>query len=194
MKKNSLDQLKADFKRSGTIMLMLLLLVVVAGISALKIIPDQGLLTKRTQEAELNTNLSHLRFAFDIKQITYPEWDPTDGGTIDLNDKEKIQQLIDSLHADGFLRSAKISDPTIMRHNWGNNNFWKYRQNLINNSSFENETADLPDNWTCTTNTETNLILDTENFLWADELDDYPNQNKFGKLMSIEGKSLKITK
>lgn len=187
--------------KTGTVMLMLLVMLVVGGIVALRIMPDQSLIIRRTAEEDLSSDISNLRSAFDLKYASDDDWNPLE--QIDPErrlspfqpEKQEVQIIIKDLFESGYLRSDKIFDSTVPSHQWNTTTYWKLTTNFASNSSFISlDQDDWPVAWATSTEGVIDAEIDDDYFLWLTELDDYPHQNKFGKIMTTEGHSLRIRK
>ncbi|MDD3145961.1 MAG: hypothetical protein PHD82_01555 [Candidatus Riflebacteria bacterium] len=172
-------------------LLLLLVMLVAGGIAALKLMPEQELITIRSKENSLNLELSQIREAFDLMQIASPSWQPwaDDFDPAHPDAAASIALTLKTLHENGFLRDPNIYDPGIMKQLWGtstNKIFWKASGNVASNSSFQIDM--LSWNWN---QTDTDAATDTI-FPESSNIDDYPYQNKLGNLLDSTGASLKI--
>ena len=185
--------------KTGTVMLMLLVMLVVGGIVALRVMPDQSLVVRRTAEENLSSDISNLRAAFDLKYASNEDWNPLDEITESLSpfqpEKGEVEAIITDLFESGYLRSKNIFDSTVPAHQWNTATYWKLTTNFASNSSFISLDQDnWPVSWATSTVVVIDAQIDPDYFLWLTELDDYPHQNKFGKIMTTKGHSLRIRK
>lgn len=172
-------------------MLLLMVMLVAGGIAALKLMPEEELITIRSKENCLNLELSQIREAFDLMQIASPSWQPwqDDFDPAHPGAAASIALALKTLHENGFLRDPNIYDPGIMSQLWGtstNQIFWKAAGNIASNSSFQINMM----NWEYN-QTDTVAATDTI-FPENGDLDDYPYQNKLGNLLDNTGTSLKL--
>lgn len=168
--------------RSGAMLLMLFVMLIIGGIVALRLLPNEELITRRGNETGLNTDLSQMREALDLVRVaSHPAW-------IDLkvgDDHNTIAKKIASLTAWGFLRSDAIKDPSVPAHLWGVGRpyYWRVTVNLATNTSFEIGQDDwVPSN-------DSTVLSDETNYLNTTRLDEYPYQNKLGNLLSKKGRA-----
>ncbi len=178
-------------QKRGAVLLLLMIMLAAGGIAALKLMPEEELITVRSKEDSLNLELSHIREAFDLMQIASPTWQPwEDNFDPDHPDAAaSIALTLKTLHENGFLRNQNVHDPGIMSQLWGtstNQIFWKASGNIASNSSFQINML----NWDWN-QTDTVAATDTI-FPESGDLDDYPYQNKLGNLLDNSGASLKI--
>jgi hypothetical protein len=169
-------------------MLILLVAIIIGGIIALRMIPEQDVVVIRAKEENLHKNLSQIRAAFDLRWIEDETWDP------DLSNPGGIQDALDELVASGVLRAEDIKDPTIKEYLWGTSAryFWQSSANIASNTSFE--AADGLDNipeWVVPADT---IAATVSAYLEDTTLDDYPHQNKLGQNLLSGGAALEITK
>jgi hypothetical protein len=168
--------------RRGALLMMLFVLLIVGGIVALRMMPNEELVTRRDKESGLNSDLSQVREALDLVRVaSHPEW-------VDLkldDTPEQIQAKIASMSQWGFLRSEDIKDPAVPPHLWGPDKpyYWKVTVNLATNTSFE---IGL-DEWNAAV--DTTVVEDEENYLNTTKLDEYPYQNKLGNLLNKRGRA-----
>ena len=120
---------------------MLMVILIVVGILAERLIPNEETITARSKEKSLNLDLSQIREAFDLKRIASPTWEPWEDN-FDRNHPDapaSISKVLQALVNEGFLRSASLSDPGIMPQLWGTGAgkiYWQASGNLASNSSF----------------------------------------------------------
>ncbi len=173
-------------KRRGTLMILLMVGMIVMGIIATRLLPEEEIKVRREKENRLQVNLSQIREAFDLKRTADPTYDP------DLSNKALIIAALTQLKNDGYLNEDDISDPTIPHYLWGLNDeyFWRSSKNLATNTSFEVNDGSI-DGWK--PSADTKLSSDT-NYLDKNEFDDFPGQNKFGNFFQADGYSIKIVK
>lgn len=178
--------------RKGAMMLLLLVVLIIGSLVALQLVPNEEIVTRRSKETGLNTQISQLREAFDLMMLANPGWQPWPDGYTPT--KDEIAVVIKTLDQNGFLRNASsVVDPTVMPHHWYSNDqmFWRPATNLASNSSFQ-ISVDGITAWDWNT-TETNAATDTV-YLRDMRVDDYPYQNKLGNLLGNSGSTLKITR
>jgi type II secretory pathway pseudopilin PulG len=181
---------QVSFSRRGAMMLMLLVVLIIGSIVALQLLPNEELVTRRSRESSLNTEISQIREAFDLMKVASPTWEPWPEGVepAAASIALVLQELVDI----GYLRSSALVDPTVMSHNWGpGKTFWRATTNLASNSSFQISIDGLTA-WDWNAN-ETTAATDTI-YLYDMKVDDYPFQNKLGELMGKSGAALKITR
>lgn len=174
--------------RRGALLMMLFVMLIVGGIVALRMMPNEELITRRDKEASLNTDLSQVREALDLVRVaSYPGW-------IELQASDTpavLQAKIASLAAWGFLRDNDIKDPAVPAHLWGPGKtyFWQVSLNLATNTSFEF----AQDGWQ--PSADTTVTTDEQNYLNSTKLDEYPYQNKLGNMLgNKKGKAVSIWK
>ena len=168
--------------RRGALLMMLFVMLIVGGIVALRMMPNEELVTRRDKESGLNSDLSQIREALDLVRIaSHPQWVDLKLGDTD----DQIQAKIASMTKWGFLRSQDIKDPAVPSHLWGPNKtyYWKVTTNLATNTSFE---VGL-DAWY--PSTDSTVYEDTTNYLNTTKLDEYPYQNKLGNLLNKKGRA-----
>jgi len=189
-------QVKPFFRsKRGTMMLMLLVALGVAGMIAGRVLPRQEVIAQKAAEDSLRVNLAEIRQAFDLKTLVDGTFNP------DLSTPEKIRQTLEGLKNDKLLRSDELDDPTMFSSSWntGTMTYWLGVPNFLFNTSLESSLPPAPSevvsSWSCAT-TDTSAATDTT--FWpssnSSEFDDYKGQNKMGKKLTIFGSSLKITK
>jgi len=172
--------------RRGALLMMLFVMLIVGGIVALRMMPNEELITRRDKETSLNTDLSQVREALDLVRVaSYPGW-------IELQASDTPASLsakIASLTAWGFLRDNDIKDPAVPTHLWGPGKpyFWQVTLNLATNTSFEFS----QDGWQ--SSADTTVLTDEQNYLNSTKLDEYPYQNKLGNMLgNKKGKAVSI--
>ncbi len=172
--------------RQGALLMMLFVMLIVGGIVALRMMPNEELITRRDKESSLNTDLSQVREALDLVRVaSYPGW-------IELQASDTpavLQAKIASLAAWGFLRDNDIKDPAVPAHLWGPGKpyFWQVTLNLATNTSFEFS----QDGWQ--PSADTTVTTDEQNYLNSTKLDEYPYQNKLGNMLGNKrGKAVSI--
>lgn len=163
-------------------LLMLFVMLIVGGIMALRLLPNEELITRRDKESGLNSDLSQIREALDLVRVS----SNSDWKELKLNDSpEKIAAKIASLTAWGYLRSNEIRDPAVPAHLWGPDKayYWRVTVNLASNTSFETGL----EYWTPAA--DSTVFTDEDNYLNTTKLDEYPYQNKLGDLLNKKGKA-----
>ena len=168
--------------RRGALLLMLFVMLIVGGIVALRMMPNEELITRRDKESGLNNDLSQVREALDLVRVaSHPEW--VDLSLTDTPDL--IQAKIASMALWGYLRSESVKDSAVPEHLWGTDKpyFWKVTMNLATNTSFE---VGL-DAWY--PSADSTVIEDNTNYLNTTKLDEYPYQNKLGNLLNKKGRA-----
>jgi len=175
--------------RQGALLMMLFVMLIVGGIVALRMMPNEELITRRDKESSLNTDLSQVREALDLVRVaSYPGW-------IELQASDTPASLsakIASLAAWGFLRDDDIKDPAVPAHLWGPDKpyYWQVTLNLVTqNPSFEFSL----DGWQPSDGTIASY--DSSNYLKEMRLDEYPYQNKLGSSLedgNKKGKAVSI--
>ncbi|MEW6709813.1 MAG: hypothetical protein AB1403_08340 [Candidatus Riflebacteria bacterium] len=181
---------KLHLNRKGALMLMLLVVIVIGGIVALRMLPQEDVIAKREKEENLHKNLSQIREAFDLK------WQADENWTPDLTNKAGIRAALQTLANEGFLREEDILDPTVPTYLWDTSDiyYWKASTNIASNTSFELEDPSDPTliaSWTKAPDTEAATVTQ---YLDDNILDDYPHQNKLGAPLQGGGTSLMIVK
>lgn len=181
--------------RKGTVMLVLLAALLVGGIMASKLLPKQEVQAQRRSEQELRTTIAEIRQAFDLKEFVAGSFIP------DLSTPAKINAVLKQLETENFLRNASMTDSTMFAGQWINNTFWVGTSNIPFNTSFEGSAPlDITKNeflasWSLGT---PDTIAASDTTFWpsrdSDKFDDYSGQNKFGKIMQINGASMKLTR
>lgn len=172
-------------------MMMLLVVLIIGSLVAIQLVPNEEIVTRRSKESGLNTQISQLREAFDLMMLANPGWIPWTGDP----DKNEIAGVLKALDQNGFLRNASsVVDPTVMPHHWNSSNemFWRPATNLASNSSFQISIDGGITAWDWNT-TETSAGSDSV-YLRDMRVDDYPYQNKLGNLLGNSGSTLKITR
>lgn len=176
--------------RKGAMMIMLLVVLIIGSIVALQLLPGEELITLRTKETSLNTEISQIREAFDLKKIASPLWEPW---TTDPPSRIDIANALKVLADEGYLRNKDLADPTVLAHLWNQNDetFWKASNNLATNSSFQISLDGITAwDWNVVDTTAATDGI----YLYDLRVDDYPYQNKLGNLLGKEGSALKITR
>lgn len=190
----------------GAMLMMVLVLIVVGSIVAMRMLPNEELIERRVDETELHTSLSQIREAFEMKFIAdvavggldaWPNLKTLlatpfpDSSDIDYSIKlqayySAVQDMLEDLVTEGYLRSLKMADLTVAPNLWGvdKNSFWRVSDNIATYSKTFAEQWNM-DGADAATSTD---------FLWLPDLDDYPNQNKLGDQLTGGGTALKITK
>lgn len=177
--------------RRGALMLMLLVTMIVGGIVALRMLPQEEVIAKREKEEDLHKNLSQIREAFDLKWQADPNWAP------DLTTKAGIESALNTLVTEKYLRDDKhLKDPTVPNHLWDSSDeyYWRASANIASNTSFESDDPSDPAliaSWTKAP--DTTAATDTT-YLENPANDDYPHQNKLGRPGRGKGVSLRIIK
>ncbi len=173
---------KPQDSRRGALLMMLFVMLIVGGIVALRMMPNEELVTRREKESGLNSDLSQVREALDLVRVaSHSEW-------VDLKLEDtpaSIAAKIASMAEWGFLRSEDIKDPAVPSHLWGPDKsyYWKVTVNLATNTSFE---VGL-DEWS--TSADSTVEEDDVNYLNTTKLDEYPYQNKLGNLLNKKGRA-----
>ncbi len=183
---------KMTAAKKGAMMMMLLVVLIIGSIVALQLLPNEEIVTRRSKETGLNTQISQLREAFDLMKLASPTWEPWPDNHVP--DKNEVAAVLKTLDENGFLRNASsVVDPTVMTHHWFSTDekFWRPAVNLASNSSFQ-ISVDGITAWDWNT-TETIAATDTV-YLRDMKVDDYPYQNKLGDLLGNSGSTLKITR
>lgn len=176
--------------RTGAMMLMLMVVLIIGSIVALQLLPNEELVARRSKETSLNTEISQIREAFDLMKIASPAWEPWTGDS--APPPASIAETLKTLADAGYLRNKDLADPTVLAHFWSQSQtFWKASSNLASNSSFQ-ISVDGVTAWDWS-QTETNAGTDTI-YLYEMRVDDYPYQNKLGELLGQTGSALKITR
>ncbi len=172
--------------KRGTLMLMVLMGIIIGGIVALRLLPSEDIKERRIKENSLSVNLTHIREAFDLKRMEDPSYNPS------LDTRGDIKNALIYLRDNKYLGNDSLKDPTIPAYLWDTNDkyFWKQTENLASNTSFEGD--DAMENWKVSF--ETVLAEDIDVYMRSGELDDYPDQNKYGDIMRVTGSSLIIVK
>jgi hypothetical protein len=171
---------------------MLLVAIIIGGIIALRMIPEENVIVLREKEENLQTNLSQIRAAFALKEKEEdPTWNP------DLTNKPGIDSALQDLVTQGYLRDKDIKDPTVFDHLWGlgaNDIYWESSTNIASNTSFEEDDGsgdgDILE-WVVPTDTD--AATDSV-FLTDPTLDDFPHHNKLGNPFRNSGATLEIIK
>ena len=173
--------------KKGSLFLALMVVVAAGGMLAMQFIPSKTIVTTREKAIELKMNLGIIRQAFDMEHMMNPSYSPDLSSPTSI--KQELQHLVDS----NLLRKADIKDPTISNYLWNinANYYWQSRDNIPFNTSFEKlNSDDSVASWVLITNTKAEA---SDLYLDSSEVDNYPNQNKLGKILRTSGKSLKIT-
>ncbi len=182
--------------RKGAMMMMLLVVLIIGSIVALQLLPNEELISRRSRETSLNTEISQIREAFDLMKVASPTWEPwqDDFDPDHADAPASVAKVLGELEAKGFLRNASTYDPTVMTHQWGTTGgktFWRATNNIASNSSFQISI----DGVTAWDWNETETVAGTDTTYLNDmRVDDYPYQNKLGEFMSKGGAALKITR
>jgi type II secretory pathway pseudopilin PulG len=186
-KKNRLKQCNP---RKGALLMMLLVLIIIGGIIALRMLPQEDTIARRDREVNLHNNLSEIRQAFDLRLQTDPDWNP------DLSDRTKIKAALQALVASNALRTDEIKDPTVPDYLWDTSDeyFWRVSQNYVENSSCEKDDSSDPTKLASWTISPSTIVASDPQYISDPGLDDYPYQNLLGNIMGKGGTSVKITK
>lgn len=186
--------------RKGTLMIALMVVIGVMGLISYNLIPDRQTETQRRDEQALRTSLAEVRQAFDLKEMLTGSltYDLLSTGSVPI---ASITAILKSLQNDNLLRSAAMTDSTFFRDQWGlsSSSYWVMTSNIPFNNSFEASVA--PDlskseflaSWSLGT---PDTIATHDKAFWLsrdnDSFDDYRNQNKFGKVMTSSGTSMRV--
>jgi len=180
-------------------MLMMAMLVAIVGVGLLSasLVPTEVTKSKRGQEEQLKSALAQIRFAFDLKRLHDPNYNPP------LKTAAQVASVLKTLADGKFLRNASMTDPTVVSHLWSGSSefYWQGNSNYSYNTSFES--AVPPDtskmevvaSWS-TDPSVTEAASDTKFFPSQGEtaFDDYSGQNKLGKRLLLSGTSLRLTR
>ena len=179
--------------QAGTVMLALLVVIIIGGLVASRLVPSFEIQKKRETDVQLRFNLGLLRQGFDLKSKADPTYNPS------LTTRAEIKDAIASLSLEGFLNMSTLRDPTVPAHLWdkSDDTYWKIVENLAETSSFESD--EIVDGFLASWSTGaagTIAATDSTFFpsLGSSNLDNYAGQNKLGELMSTRGNSVKLTR
>lgn len=179
--------------RKGSVMLMLLVMVIIGGILAMRLLPDVEIIERRQSDVQLGLYLGQIRQALDIKRTIDPDYNPLpENPTI-----ADISNMLDQLVTDKLLAANLLKDSTIPSHLWESelSFYWVPSTNIASNTSFEVSDSDptfVSQFWKQGTTTQAES--DFGFFLDHPSLNDYPGQNKLGNVLSTIGTSIKIVK
>jgi|GEM_PF-2927233 len=180
--------------RIGTVMLTLLIVMMVGGLIAARLIPSYEVQQQRQSDLQLKFSLAQIRQAFDLKRQASPSYNPS------LDTPAAILQVLRDLTRENYLRSESLQDMTVPQYSWGvsvNQSYWKGTGNIASNTSFEDDdtSTGFLASWTVGTS-DTRAASDTTFFPSKDTavFDDYNGQNKLGKILSNTGNSIMISK
>lgn len=191
-------------------MLGLLILLIIGSIIALRTLPEYKTIEERALEQDFIEKIGHIRAAIDIdrslgdKSPCKPEYDDL---MADPGNPVKIEAYLKALSRENFLNLSRFKDPAIPDYRWGtgpNQLFWQVQLNLVSSDtayglgSFEagaenNEGFNSPTGWvnSLAYNDNATFSPDTPSFE-SDSFDDYPGQNRLGRLLSLKGYSLRL--
>ncbi len=183
-------------QRHGTVMLALLVVVLIGGILAIRLVPSYEIQERRQSDQELKFSLAQIRQAVDMKGFLDPTWPESTG--LNLGVASEVKDLMIGLTKEKLLGDIP-RDTTIVSYQWGQNmtasptegHFWVFCSNIASNTNFEDDAEDGSlASWTLGPDT----YLATEQVAFPDALDDYKGQNKFGRLFSNSNTAIKIVK
>lgn len=191
-------------------MLGLLVALIVASIVALRMIPEYSTIEERTTEQEFIETIGHIRAAIDLERVlgdASPCKVEYDALVADPDNPVKIEAYLKALERDNFLNISEFKNPAIPYYRWGTalgQDYWQVKLNLVSSDtayglgSFEagtetNEGFSSPTGWVNSLAYNDNATFSTDTpSLETEEFDDYPGQNRLGKLSSYRGYSLKL--
>lgn len=179
-------------ERHGTVMIIMLLMFVVGGIVASQVLPSYILEKNRTDEKHLRATMSRIRQAFDLRVAIDPNFPPSN---------YTAQDVMNVLVTSSFFPRSLATDSTMSWYSWNvGANSWVLVNNVASNTSFEDIITGGPDpTWTLATWSKgtQDSVATTDTFYPGKNTmmyDDYYGQNKFGKILTNTGFSLKLTK
>ncbi|RCK78790.1 MAG: hypothetical protein OZSIB_1143 [Candidatus Ozemobacter sibiricus] len=181
-------------QRHGTVMLALLVVVLIGGVLAIRLVPSYEIQERRQSDQELRFSLAQIRQAVDMKSFLDPTWPPA---TMNLGIASEVKDLLIGLQKENLLGDIP-RDTTIVSYQWAQNmsasptegHFWVFSSNIASNTNFEDEEGGTLASWTVGPET----FLATEQIAFPAALDDYKGQNKFGRLFSTNNTTIKIVK
>ncbi len=188
-------------RRKGTVILGLLVVILLGGVLATRLVPSYEIQERRQSDLELRFALAQIRQAVDMKEMLDPDW-PNNTG-LNLGIASQVKDLLNGLIADNLL-GAIPRDTTIITYQWSQNlmaspsqaQYWVMAGNIASNSDFEDFRSDTISgiglaSWSLGT---TDTLLATVPVSFPDALDDYKGQNKFGRRFSPVNYAIQITK
>lgn len=189
--------------KRGAMLMLLMVFLIIGGIVAMQMLPEEQTITLREDESALDAELSLIREAFDLANqagdltATQPTT-ITATMTWPLN-AVNLQSTIASLANYQYLHNKEIQDPTVKPYMWGvevgsddYKCYWQIHENLLaTDSSFEKTNSGLLDDaWRH--NTESTSATTTTKTIADPSQDHYPYQNRFGRLFESEGSLMKV--
>lgn len=188
-------------------MLGLMVLIMIGGIIALRILPQSEVVEKRSNENSFALTISIIRQAITLERAlgdASPCKAEYDSMILDPENPVKVDAYLKSLLNHNFLTMENYRSPVIPSYLWGTAGgqmFWQARRNLAASDtvygmgSFEagtetNEGFSSPTGWV-------NSLIYNDNATFSTSVpqgvyDDFPWQNKFGTMGGRQGYSLRI--
>ncbi len=183
--------MKLPKKRTGAILIFVLIALLIGGVIAARLIPDYNTIQTRGKEVNLGISLGQIRQAFDMAYA--PDTgasQPPDIGT----SSAEIEALLKGLSQEGYLSTYQLRDPSIPAYRWGtgpSDVYWRITRNFALQNSFENQLTTSWEKDSQTTATTTDTYYPNSDGLVDDQ---YNSQNALGLPWSSHGSSYVITK
>ena len=174
--------------RAGTVILALLVVIMLGGVLATRLIPSYEIQQKRQDDTELKFSLAQIRQAFDLKLREDPTYSPV------LTTPGAIKVALQGLKDENLLGEVGVNDSTIANYKWDSQAefYWVGVGNVASNTGFEDDNGyGFLATWTLGT---ADTTIATESNSFSNNLDDYNGQNKLGNPFSTVNTVLKITK
>ncbi|MBI3039246.1 Ig-like domain-containing protein, partial [bacterium] len=179
---------------NGVAMLAVMVILLVGGIAATQLIPLYESQAKKSTADRLKLNIGEIRKGFDLKRASNP------GCEAPLNESSQLSSIsavLASLTAENLMRNSDITDTTIPSFRWNtaSNTTWRVVFNNPFNGSFEvtdpKGAGERLASWSASSSAV--LASDSKYYPAGSSLDDYYGQNKFGRVLSNTGASLKVS-
>ncbi len=180
------------FNRRGSAFLLAMALLVVGGLVASQLVPNEVTLVQRRQEQDLKHNLGSLRMAIELERIASftPLYES------DWSSRTQFLKYLDALIDHNLLPSVP-ADPLVPGFQWGSGTgkvYWIPTRNYLASSSFE--LIKLSDSTWATGSP--NILATVTSQYWTGQfdpsLDSFANENRFGAILKSSGTSLLIIK
>jgi type II secretory pathway pseudopilin PulG len=196
-------------RKRGNLFLGLLVLIVITGILATRLLPEYNTLQERAIEQEFAVTIGHIRAAMDIERAmlaSSPCSTEFDALYADPTDPVKVNNYIKALENNNLLIHPDPMDPAIPRYRWGTGAgqlYWHVQKNLVASTtamamgSFEewddSSGINTPVGWNLgsLSPTQATYVNDSPS-MENSNLDDYLGQNRFGDMAGYTGYALKL--
>ena len=201
--------MRSIFNKRGNLFLGLLVLIVITGIMATRLLPEYNTLQERAVEQEFAVTIGHIRAAMDIERAmlgSSPCLIEFDALYADPTNPVKVNNYIKALENNNLLIHPDPSDPAIPNYRWGTGAgqlYWQVQKNLVASTtvpgmgSFEewddSSGVNTPVGWTLgsLSPTQATFVNDSPS-MENSNLDDYLGQNRFGDMNGYKGYALKL--